>query len=158
MDYHLHQEQVLPIDLDHAWSFFSDPRNLDALTPPELAFRITSRVPDVIHGGEIITYRIRLMPLLWCRWVTEIKHVIDRQQFVDEQRFGPYRFWYHRHRFQAVDGGVRCTDDVHYRLIGGILARPVHALYVRRQLEHIFAYRRRKLDELFPASDDAIAA
>lgn len=145
----LKQEQFLPIDLDEAWEFFSSPHNLDAITPDDLGFQITS--PDVgpMHEGQIITYKVKLAPLVWVNWVTEIKAVEPLKAFVDEQRFGPYRFWHHRHHFEAVDGGVRMSDLVHYGLPGGPFAAIPHVLFVRRKLQWIFGQRRKMLEERF---------
>jgi ligand-binding SRPBCC domain-containing protein len=68
---------------------------------------------------------------------------------VDEQRFGPYRFWHHRHAFEAVDGGVRMTDLVHYALPFGPFGAIAHRIFVRRKLEWIFGFRKKVLAERF---------
>ncbi len=146
----LRQQQDLPISIEQAWTFFSDARNLDAITPPELRFRILTRDIPPVHPGQIIAYRIRLAPMIWRSWVTEITHVDPGSAFVDEQRAGPYRFWHHRHAFEALNGGVRILDLVNYALPFGPLGTLAHALFVRQKLESIFDYRRRKLEEMFP--------
>ncbi|HEX5791592.1 MAG TPA: hypothetical protein VFY13_10570, partial [Luteolibacter sp.] len=69
----LEQRQLLPIPMDEAWEFFSSPHNLDAITPPDLGFAITSAVEGPMYEGQIITYRVKLAPLVWVPWVTEIK-------------------------------------------------------------------------------------
>ncbi len=145
----LEQEQLLPITLEEAWSFFSSPRNLDSITPPELGFRIESCHSERMHEGQIITYKVKVAPAVWIPWVTEIKAVEEGRAFVDEQRFGPYRFWHHRHTFEAVDGGVRMGDLVHYALPFGPLGSVVHRFFVRPKLERIFAFRREILEEKF---------
>lgn len=145
----LRQQQILPISMDQAWGFFSSPLNLDAITPDDLGFQITSPDIGAMHEGQIITYKVKIAPLIWVDWVTEIKAVEERVAFVDEQRFGPYRFWHHRHHFEAVEGGVRMTDLVHYGLPFGPLGSLAHALFVRRKLEWIFGERRRILEERF---------
>jgi len=145
----LEQEQELPITPEEAWAFFSSPRNLDAITPPDLGFRIESCRSETMHEGQIITYRVKVAPGLWLPWVTEIKAVDEGRSFVDEQRFGPYKFWHHRHGFEAVDGGVRMVDLVHYALPFGPLGAIVHALFVRRKIEWIFRFRRRELERRF---------
>ncbi|NIP94275.1 MAG: SRPBCC family protein [Akkermansiaceae bacterium] len=143
------QEQVLPIGLDEAWEFFSTPRNLDAITPDELAFRIERCDEGPMFEGQIITYRIRLAPLVWTRWVTEIKAVEPRRAFVDEQRAGPYRFWHHRHSFEEVAGGVRMCDVVNYAIGFGPVGELAHVLFVRKELRRIFGYRREILEKRF---------
>lgn len=147
--YRLEQEQFLPISIERAWEFFSTPSNLDAITPDDLGFRITSPVDGSMYEGQIVTYKVKLAPLVWVPWVTEIKCVEEGSSFIDEQRFGPYKFWHHRHAFQAVDGGVRMTDLVHYGLPMGPFGALAHAVFVRRKLEWIFGSRRRILEQMF---------
>lgn len=143
------QIQILPITLDDAWAFFSDPRNLNEMTPPDLEFRTLSGDDETMFAGQIIVHRIQLLPLIWANWVTEIVEVSDRHYFIDEQRSGPYRFWHHLHRFETVAGGVRMLDRVHYALPFHPFSAPAHPLLVRPKLESIFAYRRRHLEQRF---------
>jgi ligand-binding SRPBCC domain-containing protein len=145
----LEHEQVLPIPLEEAWDFFSSPRNLDAITPPDLGFRIESCRSERMHEGQIITYKVKVAPGIWVPWVTEIKAVDEGRAFVDEQRFGPYKFWHHRHSFEAVEGGVRMGDLVHYALPFGPIGGMAHALFVRRKVEWIFRFRREVLAQRF---------
>ncbi|MGB0292490.1 MAG: SRPBCC family protein [Luteolibacter sp.] len=145
----LKQEQLLPIGMDEAWEFFSSPHNLNAITPDDLGFKITSEDVGPMHEGQIITYKVKIAPLIWVNWVTEIKAVEDRVAFVDEQRFGPYAFWHHRHTFEEVEGGVKMIDLVNYGLPGGPFACIPHALFVRKKLEWIFGQRRELLMKRF---------
>lgn len=145
----LKQEQLLPIGMDEAWEFFSSPHNLNAITPDDLGFKITSEDVGPMHEGQIITYKVKIAPLIWVNWVTEIKAVEDRVAFVDEQRFGPYAFWHHRHTFEEVEGGVKMMDLVNYGLPGGPFACIPHALFVRKKLEWIFGQRRELLMKRF---------
>lgn len=145
----LEQSQFLPITVEQAWDFFSRPRNVDEITPAELGFRTTYIAGDRIHNGQIITYRIRVAPMVHVSWVTEIKHVVEGRSFVDEQRFGPYKFWHHRHSFEAVEGGVKMTDLVHYALPFGPCGAIAHGIFVRKKLEHIFAHRKQILAAKF---------
>jgi ligand-binding SRPBCC domain-containing protein len=148
MVYSLEQEQFLPISMEQAWDFFSSPKNLDSITPRDLGFKITSN-PGPMHEGQIITYKVMIFPGIWVPWVTEIKSVDPGYSFIDEQRFGPYRFWHHRHTFEEVDGGVLMKDLVHYALPLGAGLLPVHRLLVRPKLERIFGYRRQVLQQRF---------
>lgn len=146
--YLLKRAQLLPIDLQTAWQFFSDPRNLPVITPPDLGFEITSGLPERMYAGMVVTYRVRPMLGIAVNWVTEITHVREPDFFVDEQRFGPYRFWHHQHHFKAVAGGVEMTDLVSYLLPFppfGQLAAP----FVRRRLEYIFDFRRQALERIW---------
>ena len=147
--YRLHTTQRLPISVEEAWRFFSDANKLAEITPAWLDFQMTNEVPDEIIPGTIITYTIRPLLGLPVRWVTEITHTEAPHRFVDEQRFGPYRFWHHQHFFRPVDGGTEVEDLAHYALPFGSLGRLAHALTVRRRLDAIFSFRRRALVERF---------
>ena len=147
----LEREQRLPIPLERAWAFFSDARNLARITPPEMGFEVTSKLPERMYAGMIITYRVRPLLGVPVTWVTEITHVEEGRLFVDEQRFGPYRFWHHQHLFREVPGGVEIADIIHYALPPG--AGPVRPLLVTPRLEAIFDHRRRVLAEMFGTLD-----
>lgn len=155
MLYQLKQEQLIPAPMEEVWHFFSRPENLKIITPPYMGFDILSEVPPVMEAGLIIEYIVRPLFGIPLRWITEITHLRGPQHgeppyfFVDEQRFGPYTFWHHRHEFHPVEGGVRMLDLVHYRLPGGPIGRIAHTLIIRHRLEEIFNYRRKKVDEIF---------
>ncbi|MGD9331871.1 MAG: SRPBCC family protein [Desulfobacterales bacterium] len=141
--------QRLPIGLDQAWAFFSNPANLPLITPPWLNFTITSRVPATIYPGLILTYRLSPAAGFAIPWVSEITHARAPRYFVDEQRSGPYRFWHHQHHLAAAPGGVQVIDTVHYSLPLGIFGLALHALWVKRRLDEIFSFRYHALDQLF---------
>lgn len=145
----LSQEQRLPITPAAAWEFFSSPRNLDEITPRDLGFRIVSLPGEKMYEGQIITYQVMIVPGIWIPWVTEIKAVDEGRSFIDEQRFGPYKFWHHRHTFEEIPGGVLMRDLVHYGLGFGPLGAVAHGLFVRSKLEMIFRFRRETLEKRF---------
>jgi ligand-binding SRPBCC domain-containing protein len=144
----LERTQLIPAPIGRVWDYFSTPGNLNALTPPEMYFEILG-APPAMYQGQLIAYRIRVAPGIRVRWLTEIRHVRENAFFVDEQRAGPYRLWYHEHHFAAVNGGVLMTDRVTYALPFGSLGDLVHALWVRRTLRRIFDYRREAVARLF---------
>ena len=143
----LERTQILPTDLKTAWAFFSDPRNLPKITPPSLEFSVRSPLPERMHAGMIARYTVRPFPLTTVTWVTEITHVVEPYFFVDEQRFGPYRFWHHQHHFREVSGGIEMRDVVNYIIPfgpAGNLAAP----YVKKQLREIFDFRHEVLEQI----------
>ncbi|MCW2923589.1 MAG: hypothetical protein JWM98_993 [Thermoleophilia bacterium] len=143
----LHAETVLPRPLEETFAFFADARNLEAITPPWLRFRITSDLPagGAVHEGLLIEYRIRLRGIT-VPWRTRIERWDPPHAFVDRQLRGPYRLWEHLHTFEAVDdGSTRMRDRVTFRPIGG---RLVDHLFVRREVSAIFRWRERRLGEL----------
>ena len=107
--------------------------------------------PGPLHAGQLIAYRIRVAPFIWVNWLTEVRYVEKGRRFGDEQRVGPYRLWYHERTFEPKDGGVLMSDAVTYALPLGPLGDLVHTLWVRRQLRHIFDYRRAAVDRIFVA-------
>jgi ligand-binding SRPBCC domain-containing protein len=133
------------------FAFFSDPGNLARLTPPGLRFRIHGAPPERLAAGSTIEYRIR-WALVTLRWVTRITRWSPPDAFEDVQESGPYASWTHTHRFVPDEQGrgVVMHDRVAYALPFGFLGRIVHRLLVRRQLEAIFDYRERAIDEIFP--------
>lgn len=147
--YQLTARQMLPISLDHAWSFLSDPGNLKEITPDYMGFDIISGADEEMYPGQLIQYVVKPVLGLKTRWVTEITHVIDRKYFVDEQRFGPYDLWHHKHFLNAVQGGVEMIDTVHYKLPFSPVANLFHNLIVKPRLNEIFTYREAKLESLF---------
>lgn len=145
----LSQTQELKTNLEDTWKFFSNPYNLEKITPNDMHFKIMSSPPETIYSGLIIEYQITLPPGIPISWVTEIKHVQEPYLFIDEQRFGPYRFWYHEHRFQSSASGTLMQDTVNYQLPFGWLGKLAHSLFVNRQLQHIFDFRHHYLEQFF---------
>lgn len=146
------REQFVPGQPELIWEFFATPRNLDTLTPPNLKFRIVGDVAPRMYAGQLIEYRIGLLPGVWTRWLTEITHVSDGEYFVDEQRIGPYRLWHHEHHFTPIAGGVRMTDRISYDVGWGPAGWLAERLWVAREVERIFDYRARRIAELFPVT------
>ena len=146
--YQLLRIQRVPRPRAEVFAFFADAANLEALTPPFLAFHIDSPLPIAMRPGAIIDYRLKLhgIPV---RWRTVIEAFEPDVRFVDTQARGPYRTWHHEHRFRdTADGGTETTDDVHYELPPQPLGRLAHPL-VRRALRKVFAYRHQVIAERF---------
>ncbi len=147
--YRLEARQLIRAHIEAVWDFFSSPANLKIITPPYMGFDILSDVPAKMQPGLIIVYRVRPLFGRPVHWVTEITHVDELRFFVDEQRFGPYRFWHHRHVFLPTADGIEMTDLVHYSLPPPLLDSVVNAFLVAPRLLEIFAYRQKKIIELF---------
>ena len=141
--------QVLPITLSEAWDFFSNPLNLAQITPPELGLQIKGHFDEKVHNGMLIEYTVRPLFGIPLPWLSEIKHVVEPFSFVDEQKVGPYKLWYHYHAFKQVEGGVEVKDIVHYALPLSLIAPLLNHLIVRQKLERIFSYRREVLNVKF---------
>lgn len=146
-------KQYLPITIEQAWNFFSAPKNLSVITPPELQLKIRSTLKDEgIYDGMQIEYTVKPLLKMPLRWLTKIDFVVPNKLFVDKQLKGPYKSWEHTHFFEPVEGGVIIADLVQYELPFGKLGDLVHRLLVRQKIEYIFAYRKTILTNLFYAN------
>lgn len=151
--YSLHHQQILPTRIDESWAFFSNPKNLKVITPDYMSFDISSGGESNMYPGQIIQYIITPVAGIRTTWVTEITHVKENEYFVDEQRFGPYDLWHHKHFFNEVDGGVEIEDLIHYKVPLGILGQLVQPFLVKPKLDEIFKYRQQKLTSIFGSYD-----
>jgi ligand-binding SRPBCC domain-containing protein len=143
-------KQFIKSDIDTVWEFISSPKNLSKITPDYMGFNILSDLSDgKMYPGQIIEYYITPVAGIKMHWVTEITHVKDKEYFVDEQRFGPYAMWHHKHFIKAVPGGVEMIDIVHYKAPFGIFGKIAVALFIKKKLKTIFDYRYNKMEELF---------
>lgn len=147
--YTLHRRQNLPISIEKAWNFFSNPKNLKTITPDYMEFDILSGDDRAMFSGQIIQYIVTPFAGIKTKWVTEITHVKDKEYFVDEQRFGPYALWHHKHFLREIRGGVEMEDVIDYKLPFGMLGQMVHPFLVAPKLKEIFEYRKEKLKEIF---------
>lgn len=136
--------------MEEAWDFFSSPKNLAKITPPHMKFEIKYiSGEEMMYAGQIIRYKLYPVPGIPVSWTTEITHVDEPNFFVDEQRFGPYALWHHQHRFKPVPGGIEMEDEVNYAIPFGVLGRLAQWLFVGKQVENIFDYRFKVLEQLF---------
>jgi ligand-binding SRPBCC domain-containing protein len=142
-------KQFLPVTMEDAWKFFSNPANLGKITPKEMKFIITSRVPENIYPGLIISYKVSPVFHIPMTWVTEITQVKEPFYFVDEQRSGPYTIWHHEHHFEAVENGVMMTDKLFYKVPFGVFGNLADSLFIHKKVEGIFGFRKKYLDEKY---------
>ena len=147
--YTLHKKQQLPISLDTAWKFLSNPKNLKIITPDYMSFNIVSHIDRPLYTGQIIQYIMTPLLGIKTKWVSEITHIEEKKYFVDEQMYGPYALWHHKHFIKEIEGGVEMEDIIDYKVPLGILGQIVHPYIVKPKLEEIFNYRQQKLEELF---------
>jgi len=147
-DHEFVSEQWVPRPPEEVFPFFSDAANLAILTPAYLNFKILSRSPGEIKEGTRIDYRLSLhgIPIRWRSLITEWKPM---RMFADTQTSGPYSHWRHTHEFVPCRGGTLLRDRVSYCLPLDAITDPVVHPFIRRDLEAIFLYRRKKTQELF---------
>ncbi|MEM8509389.1 MAG: SRPBCC family protein [Bacteroidota bacterium] len=147
--YQLKAKQALPISKTKAWDFLSDPKNLKHITPEHMGFTITDGADRPMYQGQIIQYKVTPFPGFSTKWVSEITHFKEGEYFVDDQLFGPYALWHHKHFIQEIDGGIEMEDIIDYKIPFGLLGQLMQPLLVKKQLQKIFAFREAKLEELF---------
>lgn len=147
--YQLQAKQYVKTDMATAWSFLSSPKNLQKITPAEMGFQILAGAERDMFPGQIIHYTVSPFKGFTTKWVTEITHVEKGSYFVDEQRYGPYALWHHKHFIKEVRGGVEMEDVIDYKIPLGILGQIAHPLLVKPQLQKIFAHREKALAALF---------
>lgn len=137
----INREQIIDTDLQAAWEFISSPKNLDLITPDDMLFEIVTEVPETMYNGLLIEYRVGIPIIGKQTWLTELKHIREQHSFVDEQRIGPYKIWHHYHEITKVASGIRFVDHVNYVVPFGPLGAIAQAVYIRKQLKHVFDYR-----------------
>ncbi len=147
--YTLHKTQKLPISLDEAWQFLCDPTNLSKLTPPEMNMTIISGADRPMYAGQVLQYSVTPLPGFKTKWVSEITQYKEKKYFVDDQLYGPYAFWHHKHFVHEIEGGVLLEDLINYKVPFGILGQMVHPLLVKPKLESIFQFRKNQMEALF---------
>lgn len=143
----LKRELFINKPLEEVFSFFSDAFNLNLVTPPWLQFEILTPRPIQMQIGSRIDYQLRLhkIPI---KWKTEITLWEPPNSFVDSQIKGPYAVWNHEHRFVSQNGGTQMTDLIEFRSRGFIFEPIIHHLFVKKDVQRIFDYRKEKFKDI----------
>ena len=150
--YTLRAEQTIDLSLEKAWNFFSSPENLEKITPTHMGFKITSTVDKKAYAGQIITYKVGVLPGIKINWVTEITQVKDNHFFIDEQCFGPYKMWHHEHWFEELPNGkTLMKDKISYKIPFGFIGHIAQTIFIKKQLKGIFKHRFTTLENVFNA-------
>ena len=146
--FYFNAEQLLPVDMQRAWAFFSSPDNLALITPPEMDFKTITRLEGEIYTGMRIDYTVKPLFGISMHWQTGIINVQKPFSFTDIQLKGPYRVWEHTHTFTEKENGVLMQDAVKYQLPFGPLGLITHSLLVRKKIEALFRYRKAAIERL----------
>lgn len=143
-------QQTLPISLELAWDFFSSPKNLSVITPPEMDFKIlTPELMEDIYEGMEIDYRVRPVFGIPMKWKTRLCKIENKKSFTDIQLKGPYSIWEHTHTFEKLENGILMVDVIRYKIPLGIFGNWLNSLFIRKKIKNIFDYRRETLEKLF---------
>jgi ligand-binding SRPBCC domain-containing protein len=144
--FHIFEKEIVNADIHSVFDFFSKAENLEQLTPSIVGFKIVTPLPIAMQKGTLIDYKIKVhgVPI---KWKTLISEWEPPYRFIDEQLKGPYLYWIHEHQFRSInENQTEIIDSVNYRPIGGKI---VHYLFVKRDLDKIFSYRKKKIIEVF---------
>lgn len=147
--YTLKASQKIPASKEEVWDFISSPKNLKEITPDYMGFEIQTELPEKMYPGMMIQYKVSPILGIKMTWVTEITHVEHEKFFVDEQRVGPYSMWHHQHHIQEIPGGIIMEDIIDYQPPMGLLGDIANSLFIARQLDEIFAYRKEAVEKRF---------
>ncbi len=146
--YELRRQVTIPAPVGEVFSFFSTAENLNLITPPWLYFKILTPLPVIMKKNALIDYSIKFFGLRMT-WRTEITVWQPPDRFIDRQIKRPYRVWEHTHLFEEKEGGTQMEDVIRYAVPGFVLSPLIHFLFVRPQLDKIFAFREKSILEYF---------
>ena len=148
--YQFQKQLKISSNIDDVWEFISSPNNLKKITPEYMGFDIISyNLPKRMYAGMIISYKVKPLLGIKTTWVTEIKQVIEKKFFVDEQRVGPYSLWHHQHIIEPIQDGVLMTDIVSYKPPFGFLGAIANTLFIKGKLNEIFEFRTNAIEKKF---------
>ncbi len=147
--YTLKRTQKVPITVDEAWEFLSNPRNLTEMTPKDMKFTVLTEIDKPLYAGQIFQYSVSPLPGMKTKWVSEITQVKAKEYFIDVQLEGPYAFWHHQHFIYKIKGGVIMEDIIHYKVPLGWIGQLLHPIIVLPKLKKIFEFRQQKIRDMF---------
>jgi ligand-binding SRPBCC domain-containing protein len=133
--------------LAELFSFFTKPRNLLQLAPPELSLELLT-APDVLILGARLVWKGKRYGV--SQQIIQDVATFDMDKLIIvEQKQGPFKRWIHSHQFLAIDGGTLIYEKIDFEPPGGMLGFMITADSIRKDLDKLFAYRVKKLKELF---------
>lgn len=106
----------------------------------------------VMHPGDSVTWKARHFgfPIT----MTSVISQYDApHRFVDEQRSGPFRRWWHEHRFEPTTGGTLMTDVVEFESPAGSIGRLGNVLVLNRYMTKLLRQRNAWLADTLSAPD-----
>lgn len=141
-------QQWVPHPVEKVFSFFSDEKNLEILTPPWLQFKVLQKSTPQIEEGTLIDYRLKLKNIPF-KWQSKIIDWVPNEKFVDTQTKGPYQYWHHTHTFEPLRNGTLMVDRILYRVPLKAFGDLLTSHQVSKDIKKIFQYRKEKIEEIF---------
>lgn len=127
--------------LAEVWEFFSNPANLEKLTPSDMAMKPAGDLPKKMYEGLVVSYKVKPLAGITLTWSSLISTVVEKEYFIDQQVQGPFSYWHHEHHFKETARGTLLTDILHYRVPGAIFGKLFNKLIVKHKLEKLFNQR-----------------
>ena len=94
----------------------------------------------VMRPGDTVTWRARHFGIPFT--MTSVISAYEApHRFVDEQTSGPFRRWWHEHRFVAATDGTLMTDVVEFESPGGPIGRMVNSLVLTQYMTKLLRRR-----------------
>lgn len=147
--YQLYRQQALNMTVEDAWSFFSSPYHLNDITPDFFHVTITSKVPEKMYAGLMISYQMKAVFGIPMNWLSEVSHCDEQKRFVYEQRIGPFKFWSHEVCLTEQQNGILLEDIMFYAMPLGWLGQLVNSALIADKLKRIFDTRHAYLQSKF---------
>lgn len=147
--YQLYRQQTLNMTIQDAWSFFSSPYHLNDITPDFFHVTITSKVPEKMYAGLMISYQMKAVFGIPMNWLSEVSHCDEPKRFVYEQRIGPFKFWSHEVCLTEQQNGILLEDIMFYAMPLGWLGQLINRVLIADKLERIFDTRHTYLQSKF---------
>jgi ligand-binding SRPBCC domain-containing protein len=135
--------------IQDAWSFFSSPYHLNDITPDFFHVTITSKVPEKIYAGLMISYQMKAVFGIPMNWLSEVSHCDEPKRFVYEQRIGPFKFWSHEVCLTQQQNGLLLEDIMFYAMPVGWLGQLINTVLIADKLNRIFDTRHTYLQSKF---------
>jgi ligand-binding SRPBCC domain-containing protein len=144
--YEFKVKQFIKLPIEEVFNYFSNPSNLQKITPKYLNFKIKNQPPLKMNKGQFFQYQLRVrgIPI---NWTSLISSYHPPHSFIDEQIKGPYSSWHHTHTFKEENGGTSIFDEVKYSLPLGFIGGIINSIWVKRDLDSIFKYRRKMIEK-----------
>lgn len=143
----LYYQQSLKMSQEQAWHFFSSPHHLNSITPDFFNVVPTSKVPDNIYSGLMISYTMKAIMGMPMSWLSEISHCQSPYYFIYEQRVGPFKFWSHEVRLTKKHSMILLEDIVFYAMPFGMFGELMHKFLIAKKLSDIFETRQAYLKQ-----------
>ena len=126
-------------NVESVWQFHSSAEALKLLTPPGKQLRALSQDLEVKDGAlhELETHQFG-MRLVWAARISDVNPPFG---FTDTAERSPFAYWQHRHEFKPQGEDTLLIDTLSYALPMGPLGSIADRLFVRRQIDELFAFR-----------------